>query len=290
MKKYLELIRVKHWLKNGLIFLPIFFSINVLVFRQVYISFIAFLVFCFSSSIVYVINDINDIESDKLHAIKKNRPLASGKVSIKNAKITLIFLILCLLCFMIYLYSIINNIFIILIPLIYIVLNILYSKGFKNIPVIDVVILMIGFVLRIVYGGVATDIQVSKYLYLMIMFGSFYLGFGKRRNEINKSGTKTRKVLKIYNEEFLNKNMYVMLGLAIASYTLWCVDPATIAYIKGDYLFWTIPFVIVILLLYSLNIEGDSYGDPVDVILSDKLLFLMCVLYVILMFVILYML
>ena len=77
----------------------------------------------------------------------------------------------------------------------------------------------------------------------MIIFGSFYLGFGKRRNEIIKNGNKSRKVLSLYNKEFLDKNMYVCLGLAIVSYTLWCVDPATVARIGNDYLLWTIPLV-----------------------------------------------
>ena len=117
----------------------------------------------------------------------------------------------------------------------------------------------------------------------MIIFGSFYLGFGKRRNEIIKNGNKSRKVLSLYNKEFLDKNMYVCLGLAIVSYTLWCVDPATVARIGNDYLFWTIPLVMIILQLYSLNIEGNSHGDPIEVVLSDKKLIAIVILYVLVM-------
>ena len=133
------------------------------------------------------------------------------------------------------------------------------------------------------YGGVVVDVEVSKFLYLMIIFGSFYLGFGKRRNEIIKNGNKSRKVLSLYNKEFLDKNMYVCLGLAIVSYTLWCVDPATVARIGNDYLFWTIPLVMIILQLYSLNIEGNSHGDPIEVVLSDKKLIAIVILYVLVM-------
>ena len=122
----------------------------------------------------------------------------------------------------------------------------------------------------------------------MIIFGAFFLGFGKRRNEIIKNGTKSRKSLDFYNQSFLDKNMYVMLGLAVVSYTLWCVDKDTINRIGNDYLFWTIPLVIIILQLYSLNIEGNSYGDPIDVILSDKKLMLTSTIYAIIMTVLLY--
>ena len=140
------------------------------------------------------------------------------------------------------------------------------------------------------YGGVIVNITVSKYLYLMIIFGAFYLGFGKRRNEIIKNGNKSRKVLSLYNKNFLDKNMYVALALAIVSYTLWCVDPTTIQRIGNDYLFWTIPLIMIILQLYSLNIEGNSHGDPIEVVLSDKILISTIVLYGIVMLVLLYLL
>ena len=140
------------------------------------------------------------------------------------------------------------------------------------------------------YGGVSIDVEVSKYLYLMIIFGSFYLGFGKRRNEIIKNGNKSRKVLQLYNQDFLDKNMYVALALAIVSYTLWCVDLTTVQRIGNDYLFWTIPLLMVILQLYSLNIEGNSHGDPIEVILGDKKLLITAIIYVLVMGGILYLL
>ena len=124
----------------------------------------------------------------------------------------------------------------------------------------------------------------------MIIFGSFYLGFGKRRNEIIKNGNKSRKVLQLYNQNFLDKNMYVALALAIVSYTLWCVDLTTTQRIGNDYLFWTIPLLMVILQLYSLNIEGNSHGDPIEVILGDKKLLVTAIIYVVVMGGILYLL
>jgi hypothetical protein len=122
----------------------------------------------------------------------------------------------------------------------------------------------------------------------MIIFVSFYFGFGKRRNEMIKQGSSSRAVLKYYTKEFLDKNMYVCLTLAIVSYSLWCVDPINISKIGGNLLIWSIPFVVIIFLLYSLNIEGDSYGDPIDVVLSDKILLTSIALYGLFMFFILY--
>lgn len=283
MKNYLKLIRIKHWLKNGLIFLPIFFSINLLDFSLFSTCLIAFIIFSLSSSIVYIINDLNDIEKDRLHPVKRNRPLASGTIKKSQALIVVFAFLILIISMMIYLYSRTKSIYVFLIPLIYVFLNVLYSKWLKHIPIIDVVILVSGFVLRVMYGGVVVEVEVSKYLYLMIIFGSFYLGFGKRRNEIIKNGNKSRKVLSLYNKEFLDKNMYVALALAIVSYTLWCVDKATVARIGNDYLFWTIPLVMIILQLYSLNIEGNSHADPIEVVLSDKTLMSAIILYIIIM-------
>lgn len=281
MSKYLQLIRIKHWLKNGIIFLPIFFSIHLFDGSYIFTAILAFFVFSFTSSIVYVLNDINDIEKDKLHPVKKKRPLAAGVISKEQAYFVTFLIAFCLIICMYLLYIESHNIFVFVIPLTYLLMNILYSKWLKHIPIMDVVTIVIGFVLRVMYGGVVTQIDVSKYLYLMIIFGSFYLGFGKRRNEIIKNGEVGRKVLKFYNQDFLDKNMYVSLSLAIVSYTLWCVDPVTVARIGHDYLFWTIPLLMIILQLYSLDIEGNSHGDPIEVILSDKKLIFAGLLYIV---------
>ena len=288
MKNYLKLIRIKHWLKNGLVFLPLFFSLNALNVPLLVNCIIAFFVFSTTSSIVYIYNDMNDIEKDRKHPVKKLRPLASGAISIKAACITMVLLVIIDIILMSIIYVNTSNIFVFIVPVIYLLLNVLYSKWLKNVPIIDVVILVSGFVLRVIYGGIVTDISVSKYLYLMIIFGAFFLGFGKRRNEIIKNGITSRKSLEKYNKEFLDKNMYVAYALAVVSYTLWCVDPVTIARIGNDYIFWTIPVLMIILQLYSLNIEEDSHGDPMEVILSDKKILFTGIVYLILLVVIIY--
>ena len=109
-------------------------------------------------------------------------------------------------------------------------LNLLYSFGLKNVPVADIAILVSGFLLRVLYGSSITGIEISKWLYLTVIAMSFYLGLGKRRNELEKhGGESTRKVLEAYNKNFLDKNMYMCLSLAIVFYSLWCTDPNTIS-------------------------------------------------------------
>ena len=147
-----------------------------------------------------------------------------------------------------------------------------------------------GFLIRILYGSVITNIEVSNWLYLTVISGSFYMGLGKRRNEIKKQGDKSREVLKRYSKEFLDKNMYVCLTLSIVFYALWCVDSATIQRMGTNLMVWTVPIVMIILMKYSLDVEGDSYGDPVDVLFKDKILLLIVALYAISVFSIMYLL
>lgn len=288
MKNYFRLIRIKHWIKNALIFLPLFFSINILNVKLLSRTILGFLVFSIVSSIIYIINDIFDIKKDKKHPIKCKRPLASGAITKKIAVcIAIVFFIISILLISV-LYMITDDLLVILIPLLYLVINISYSYKLKSIPILDVVIIVSGFLLRVMYGGIISNIEISKYLYLMIFFGGFFLGFGKRRNEIIKNGTKSRKVLTYYNEDFLNKNMYVDFSLAVVSYTLWCVDPFIIDKIGHNYMFWTVPLFMIIMQLYSLDIEKDSYGDPIDVIVRDKILIVLILIYIFTMGVMLY--
>ena len=170
----------------------------------------------------------------------------------------------------------------------YLVLKILYSFGLKNIPIVDIVILVSGFIIRMLYGAEITQIEISNWMYLTVMAGSFYMGLGKRRNEVIKQGDKSRKVLEKYNKEFIDKFMYVCLVLSIVFFSLWTIDGQTVVRVGNNYMIWTIPLMIVILMKYSLIIEGDSYGDPVDVLLKDKFLMLLLLMFVLVMISILY--
>lgn len=277
MKNYIKLMRPQHHLKNVLILLPIIFAgefVNIPLLRM---SILGFISFSFLSSAVYIINDIRDVESDRLHEIKRNRPIAAGTISKKKATL--------LLC-MLFIISVIFNyiaagvdFFSWFFFVTYFGINLSYSLGLKNIPLVDIILLVLGFLLRVLYGGAVTLLPVSNWMYLTVITMSFYLGLGKRRNEIRKNGNGARKVLMYYTPDFLDKNMYMCLALTIVFYSLWCVDQNTVAAKMGGNLLWTVPIVMLICMKYSMNIEGDSFGDPVDVILHDKLLLCLVALY-----------
>ena len=269
MKNYIKLIRVKHYIKNLLIFIPLIFSGLYKNSFNIFITFLGFILFSFVSSMVYVINDICDIEKDKLHEVKRCRPLPSGKVGIKEAYFIIVILVVISLILTYVIYKN-TSIYAIILPFVYVLINILYSKWLKNVVLVDVVVLVVGFLIRLFFGSLLIDTFVSNYLYLTVMAGAFYLGFGKRRNEIIKNNDKSRKVLKFYNKEFLDKNMYVCLALTIVFYSMWATDPLVISKISNNLLIWTVPIIMLIFFEYSLVIESGSYGDPVEVVINNK--------------------
>lgn len=181
MKNYLKLIRLKHSIKNLLVFLPIFFSRTILNKYNFFITLIGLVIFTLTSSSIYIINDIKDIEKDKKHPTKCKRPIAAGKISIKQAIIFLIILLLIVISLIILLKLPKESI---LLLLAYFILNLIYSFGAKNVPLLDIVILVSGFVIRILFGASLTNINVSNWLLLTVLTLSFYMGLGKRRNEI----------------------------------------------------------------------------------------------------------
>lgn len=274
---YLKLLRVKHYIKNLLIFIPLFFGGKIFDLNCLRSAILGFVAFCMVSSSVYILNDWRDLEKDRLHPTKKDRPLASGKVKTGAAAIIMVCCLGIAVGFSIWA----GNIYAESCILLYFVLNVAYSIGLKNKPIIDIVILASGFIIRVFYGGFITEIPISKWLYLMVITISLYMGLGKRRNELRKQ-TDTREVLKYYTLPFLDKNMYVCVALAIVFYAMWTIE------MPDPHLIWTVPAVIIILLCYSLDIEGDSDGDPVEVILHDKALILLGMGYIACIFVLLY--
>ena len=146
---------------------------------------------------------------------------------------------------------------------------------------------MSGYLIRVLYGSSIIEIPVSNWLYLTVIAISCYLAFGKRRNELARQGPLSRNVLKYYTYEFLDKNMYLSNALIIVFYSLWCTDSVVIEKFSNN-LVWTVPLVLLISMKYSLNIEGDSDGDPVEVITKDKILVSLFLLYIVVIFSILY--
>lgn len=285
IKYYLKEMRIHHYIKNLLIFVPLACSGKLFDIDKLIMLLFAFISFCFMSSAVYCINDICDREMDKQHPSKIARPIANGDITVKSACIFTVILIMLSLVFNLFCF----NIYSFILLLSYLLINIGYSFGLKNIPLIDISILAAGFIIRILYGSVISDIQISNWLYLVVISVAFYLGFGKRRNElIRQEGSNTRKVIKKYPLSFLDSSMNMCMALIFVFYALWTVDEKTISVYRNTYLIWTLPLVMLIFFKYSLRVEGNSDGDPVEVLLHDKILVALCALYLIIMFVLLY--
>ena len=281
----LKEMRVHHYIKNFLVMLPLVCSGQLFTSYKLTEVFLGFFAFSFLSSCIYIINDIRDVEKDKVHPIKCKRPIAAGKISVKEATVLSVFLfITSVLC-----NTLTFNIFSSILLVIYLILNIAYSFGLKNVPLLDIVILVSGFLIRTLYGAIITDIKISNWLYLVVVTAAFYLALGKRRNELKMMGDEceSRSVIKKYSYNFLNQNMYMCIGLLNVSYALWTMDDATIQ-VYGSYLIWTVPLVLLICMKYSMTIESDSDGDPVEVLLHDIGLIVMCVIYVLVMLFLLY--
>lgn len=226
LKYLLKEMRVHHYVKNLLVYAALACSGNFFDAEKLMPATLIFAAFCFTSSIVYMINDIKDVEKDRNHPTKCKRPIAAGNISISLA------IFVCVVLFVVATVCCIasKSLMASFLLLLYLCLNVAYSMGLKNVPILDVSILVSGFLIRLICGAVAADIVVSNWLYLTVISLAFYLALGKRRNELKKTAGNTRSVLKKYPESFLDKNMYLFLALAIVFYALWSVDPVTIGF------------------------------------------------------------
>ena len=276
MKKiacYFKLLRIKHYIKNVLIFIPIIFA-NELTKANLKAAFFGFFAFSFMASTIYIINDIKDVKNDRLHPTKKYRPIASGEISIFKANI---------LAVIMFILSLVMNYFVkeqvisytILIS--YFCFNLFYSFGLKKRPIIDIILLVSFYILRIYYGGFIVGIDISDWLFLTVTCAALYLTFGKRRNEFIKSKD-TRDVLKHYNKEFLDRFMYLSLALTLVFYSLWVIEQ------QIKYLSFSVLIILIIFLKYSLIVEGESDGDPTEIIFKNKSLLVWGFVYLVFMF------
>ncbi len=283
MKKtidYIRLIRVKHWLKNIIVLIPAFYGGTILEKSTLIRSLWGFIIFSLLSSAIYVLNDLCDREKDRMHPEKCHRPIASGRVSVREGVVLLVICIAVPLFLDLLLCGLSVGMFI---PVIYLVLNILYSVELKNRPVIDLVILVSGFVLRMFYGSRVTGVRISSWLYLTLIALSLFMAFGKRRNEKIHCGDQARSVLSKYSEQYLNSSMYMYLGIFLVFYALWSVDTTVL---HG--MIYTTPLVIIMVMRYTFALENDSSGNPVDMILGDKVLILLGAVYCLFVFTQLY--
>lgn len=281
MKRFIgviKLLRIKHYLKNGLILLPLFFAQKLFDPELLLKCFIGIIAFSFISSAVYIMNDIRDRESDRNHSTKCKRPIASGVVPVWLAACEATALV----AFSVALLILLKSLFGALCAIVYIVINIGYSFGLKNIPIVDIMLLVSGFVIRLLFGGIICGISISPWLLVTVICAAFYMGFGKRRGEIVKEGDSTRRVNKRYSVEFLDEQMAVFMALILVFYSLWCIT------VSQNNFEWSVIIVMLIFVRYSYLVKGNTDGDPVSVLLGDPFLITMVVVYCVYVFVIMY--
>lgn len=267
-----KLIRPKQWVKNVFVLLPLFFSGNLFDWPLLSGALLTMLAYCFIASSVYCYNDIVDVEADRRHPVKCKRPIASGAISVRMgyALMALMFL---LSMGMVALLSI-NRLQVGGVLLFYYVMNLGYCAKLKQYAIIDVCVVAFGFVLRIVAGGEACDVLLSKWIVLMTFLLTLFLSFAKRRDDVlrmNKTGEAPRKNTIRYNLTFINQAITITASVTLVCYIMYTVSPEVAEHFNNEYLYLTTVFVILGLLRYiQIAVVDEKSGDPTKVVLHDR--------------------
>lgn len=267
--KLFELIRPKQWIKNLFLFAPILFAGELLNLGLLSKNIIAFIAFCGVSSCVYIINDIVDIESDRVHRKKRYRPLASGDINIRSAIIFLVILFILTI-----LLSLTLNFYFWITVFTYFIINILYSFKVKHIVILDVFFVSLGFMLRVAAGAAAISVPVSSWMILTTIFVSLFLAVSKRRAELSQieqeNIEKQRKVLDHYAIEFTEQMNTIAATGTIICYALYTVSSKAISTFQTDKLIYTTPFVIYGIFRYLYLIHKKNLGEsPTQIVTKD---------------------
>jgi 4-hydroxybenzoate polyprenyltransferase len=280
IRDYVRLIRIKHWIKDVFIFAPLIFSFNF--YKPSYIgrTLIMCAAFCLAASAVYVFNDVADRRRDRLHPKKKDRPVASGAVPVRSALILAALLLVAAVAV-----SAVLGLPSVLTVLAYIGLNAAYSLLLKNQTFIDVMVIATGFLIRLVAGAVAINVELSSWMLLTTFFLSLFLGFGKRRKELAEASTGHRAVFQDYSIELLNSLIIISAALTIITYSLYVVTSKAMIALGRDKFIATIPFVVFGVFRYMYLIyRQNNGGDPADVLLRDKAMLIDIALWVCVVF------
>lgn len=274
MKKflpYIQLCRPHQYIKNGFVWLPLLFAEQIQFFQGVVPTAIGFFSFCMAASGVYVLNDLRDMDEDRLHPVKKSRPLASGEASAREAAILLYALFALGIGIS---WSFLGWAFT-MVVVSYIGLNIAYSLGLKNFAIVDVVCIATGFVLRIIGGAVTARTDISHWIVIVTFLLAIFLALAKRRSDLlqNSNRQQLRKSLIGYNMEYISLAMAVMASVIVVCYILYTVSPEIISkhgtnklYLSG---FWV---VLGILRYMQITFVKNLGGSPTRVVLSDPFL------------------
>jgi decaprenyl-phosphate phosphoribosyltransferase len=287
MNAVIRLLRIKDWVKNLFLFIPTFFAGNIFNFNQLALLMAGAFAFSLVASGIYVMNDFRDRHVDRLHPKKKKRPIASGEVSEKTARITMIILLVSGLA----LSFVINHDFSYILVT-YMLLNIGYSMGLKNIAIVDLFIVASGFLLRVYAGGFIADVPVTDWLAIMILLLALFLVTAKRRDDLlirSETGELVRKASKSYNLEFINSCLTLLSAVIIVAYIMYTISPAVTDRFKSTHLFMTTVFVIAGIMRYLqiTFVEQDS-GSPTAVLYKDKFILITILGWIISFYLIIY--
>lgn len=272
---YIRLGRPEQWIKNVLIFLPLFFHQQLGMLDGLRACVIAFAGFSLVASSVYCFNDLYDVEADRLHPVKSKRPLASGMIGKSGAMVMMGILFLAGMLIVSMGLRMWNVVFLFLF---YFMLNVSYTLWLKHFSIIDACIIAIGFVIRVVVGGVACNIPLSHWIIIMTFLLALFLAFAKRRDDVvyyKTTGVKLRHNLLGYNVDFLNAALSILATITIVAYVMYAVSPEVVRRIGSEYLYLTSFFVIVGILRYlQLTFVELKSGDPTTIFLHDR--FMQC--------------
>jgi 4-hydroxybenzoate polyprenyltransferase len=275
----LRLLRVRQWVKNGLVLMPLMFSLKFRIWSSVRSEFLAALAFCFISSAAYIFNDVCDRELDRAHPLKRLRPLAGGQIGIAAAVVAL----LACLAAAIALGS--------LLPwdclkalAVYAAAGVVYSLFARRLPVADVLMIGLLFVLRVIAGSEAIGVKSSHWILLCTFLLATFLAVTKRRAELvllMENGRQHRSALTGYSVGLADHMSSVLLAATIVAYCLYTVAPETVAQFHTDHLLFTVPFVIFGLFRYlQLSMSNhERLGDPAETLLSDAPMLISAVLW-----------
>ncbi|WP_312346086.1 UbiA prenyltransferase family protein [Chryseobacterium binzhouense] len=284
MKKYLKLLRVEQWVKNLFVFVPLFFSGNINNIDLLSKSIFAFVIFSLAAGAVYILNDYNDIEADQKHPEKRTRPLASGAVSKQKAIAILTGLIITdiLLVLFAHFFFHIEVWRFALIIIFYFVMNLAYTFKLKHVPIIDIFIIAIGFVLRVQAGGYITGIFISQWATLLTFVLALVLAIGKRRGELINAqiSGKTRKSLDGYNVQFADITLSISVALAIVCYLMFTLSPEIQGRLHSA-VFYTVIFVVFAFLRYlQQTLVYNRTESPTKIVYKDRYIQVTLILWV----------
>jgi decaprenyl-phosphate phosphoribosyltransferase len=269
MKDYLALFRISQYTKNLFIYLPLFFALKLTDLHLIVKVTEAFIAFSFIASAVYIFNDLCDLEDDRRHPQKRNRPIASGRISGIKAKgaMALLFAVgitmaallsLTMLCLVLF----------------YAVLNLAYTIKLKHIAIMDVVAIAIGFVIRIFVGGAIGEVKIYMWIVIMTFLLALVLALGKRRDDVLiylKTNNLPRKSIDGYNLVFIDTSMMIMAAITIVAYIMYTISPEIIVKFGTDKLYLTALFVLVGILRYlQLVLVTGNSGSPTELLLKDR--------------------